>query len=86
MLLYLRDTKKPKAYWELKNKVTSFQRLQIANRNEKLGTILTQANLSQSLRQTISNTHCGFQSSACIITERLDNIKKINLSIIAGRD
>ena len=44
-----------------KKKLTRYQMLQIANRNKKLDTILSQANASQNSRLTIDNTHSDFQ-------------------------
>ena len=38
--------------------------------------MLSQVNASQNSRQTIGNTHNGFQSLASIITERFDNSLK----------
>ena len=51
--------------------------IQIANGNEKLYTMLSQANASQNSRQMIGNTHNGFQHFACIMTEKLDTLVPI---------
>ena len=56
-------------------KLTRSQKLQIAYWNEKLDTILSQVNAPENSRQPINNAHIDFQPLACIITERLDNIK-----------
>ena len=50
--------------------------IQIVNQNEKLYIMLSQVNASQNSRQTIGNTHNGFQPLASIITERFDNSLK----------
>ena len=55
--------------------------IQIANGNEKLYTILSQANASQNSRQMIDNTHNGFYSFACIMTEKLDTLVSICVDI-----
>ena len=86
MLLYLSDSNQPTASSELK-KLTGSQKLQIANENEKLDTMLNQVDESQNSRQTIGNTHNDLQPFACIMTERLDNINKnINLTIISEKE
>ena len=41
--------------------------IQIANGNKKLYIMLSQVNASQNSRQTIGNTHNGFQPFACIM-------------------
>ena len=74
MILCLSDEKQPTASKEL-NKVTKSLRLQISYANEKLSTILSQANASQISRQTIGNNHCYFKPLAWIITERLGIIQ-----------
>ena len=57
-------------------KLTRFQKQQIANWNEKLGIVLSQLNAQQNSLQTISNTLYGFHSLTGIITERFDNTQK----------
>ena len=59
----------------LKKKLTRSQKLQIAYRNEKLDTILSQVNAPENSRQQIANTQSGFQPLASIITERLESIQ-----------
>ena len=65
-------------------KLSGSQKLQIAYWNEKLDTMLSQANASQNSRQMIDNIHNDFQPFAFIMTERFDNTQKINLTIISG--
>ena len=50
--------------------------IQIANRNEKLDTMLSQVNASQDPRQTIGNNHMISSLLTNIITERFDNTLK----------
>ena len=45
--------------------------IQIANRNEKLYTMMSQVNASQNSRQMTGNTHNGFQPFAFIMTKKL---------------
>ena len=56
-------------------------RIQIANGNEKLYTMLSQVNASQNSWQMIGNTHNGFQPFACIMTEKLDTLVSICVDI-----
>ena len=53
------------------NKVYMKSDIQIIKENEKLNTMLSQINASQNSRQTIGNTHNGFQPFAYIMTEKL---------------
>ena len=59
----------------LKKKLTRSQKLQVAYGNEKLVTILSQANAPENSRQPIANTQSGLQLLASIITQRLNNIQ-----------
>ena len=56
-------------------KLTRSKKLDIAYRNKKLDTILSQVNAPENSRQPIANTQSGFKPLASIITERLDNIQ-----------
>ena len=55
--------------------------IQIANGNEKLYTILSQANASQNSQQMIGNSHNGFHSFACIMIEKLGILVSICVDI-----
>ena len=55
--------------------------IQIANGNEKLYIMLSQVKASQNSRQMIGNTHNGFQSFVCIMTENLDTLVSICVDI-----
>ena len=59
----------------LKKIITRSQKLQIVYGNEKLDTILSQANAPENSRQSITNSQSGLHPLANIITERLDNIR-----------
>ena len=59
--LCLSDANQPTVSSEHKKILTGSQKLQIANGNEKLDTKLSQVNASQNSRQTIENTHNGYQ-------------------------
>ena len=76
MFLCLNDGKQKTASWELKNKLTRNQKLQIAYGNEKLDTMLSQVNASQNSWQMIDNILNDFQPFASTITERFDNTLK----------
>ena len=60
----------------LKKKLSEGQKLQIAYWNEKLDTMLSQVNASQNSRQMIEKIHNDFQSFACIMIDKFDNIPK----------
>ena len=66
-------------------KITRSQKLQIANGNEKLDTILSQVNAVENSLQTIGNIFNNFQLLTNIITERFNNILKGDLTIISGK-
>ena len=53
-------------------KLSGSQKLQIAYRNEKLGTMLSQVNASQNSRQLIDNVHNDLQPFVCIMAERFE--------------
>ena len=76
MYLYLSDANHPTVSSELFKKFTGSQKLQIANGNEKLYTMLSQINSLQNSRQKLGNIHNGFQPLASIITERFDKTLK----------
>ena len=80
MLLSLSDANQQTVSSELK-KAYRKSDIQVANGNEKLYTMLSQVNASQNSRQTISNTHNGFQPFACIMTEILDTLVSICVDI-----
>ena len=66
ILLCLSDANKTTASSELK-KAYRKSDIQIANRNEKLDTMLSQVNASQNSQQMIDNTHNGFQPLALVL-------------------
>ena len=70
MLLCFGDENHQTVNSELKNAYMK-SGIQIANRNEKLYTLLSQVNASQNSWQMIGNTHNGFQPFAYIMTEKL---------------
>ena len=84
MYLCLTDENKATSSSELK-KLTGSQKLQIANGNEKLDTMLSQVNAPENSWQQIANAHRGFQLLTSIITERFDNTLKINPTIISEK-